>query len=430
MMRTHQATPKVGFVSRSAEVTALAEHLRSNDRRPVALITTTSPSPGSPEAIDVKKLAEMLGDEVEIVVIPGYGLRALSIALGGPRWLTPLGSVRVFPSDMIWTSGSPQQAAIIRPDTPDSDHAMRRILCAALPGATTGQPEGELCEGIVLCAISTEKFNIGVGSRRPAILEVAAGTQVPSIGDRVVGRLIHRGLLDEFRLLTPASSAATRDGDLSAKCREPLATLPQDVCLEETAVEPQSHPTIIKAKHDEQVATLQARIARSNSQLKEARSEVKLLRKQNRALARVEVPQISKNPDEQLRFELSLSYLTRTPDELRATFPWPEAFIIREGFIESLEALVSSGGISRSKIVEVCAEILSGQARENNSRGIREWRTSSTGAPIIRDDGARLMRANIQIKSHSARRIRFWIRRDGVVELEAALLHDDGLRKA
>ena len=91
---------------------------------------------------------------------------------------------------------------------------------------------------------------------------------------------------------------------------------------------------------------------------------------------------------------------------------------------------MSSGGISRSKIVEVCAEILSGQARENNSRGIREWSTSSTGAPIIRDDGARLMRANIQIKSHSARRIRFWIRRDGVVELEAALLHDDGLRKA
>lgn len=98
--------------------------------------------------------------------------------------------------------------------------------------------------------------------------------------------------------------------------------------------------------------------------------------------------------------------------------------------MESLDRLVRDGGIAREKVVEVCADVLCGRAKEMPSRAVREWKTSPGGPQARREsDGAVAVRVRLQTRSNAARRLKYWLLKNGEIELDRVSVHDEGLAK-
>jgi hypothetical protein len=156
-----------------------------------------------------------------------------------------------------------------------------------------------------------------------------------------------------------------------------------------------------------------------------------IIRRLQRALRlnrKFSIPVVHSDPERQLRLELELDYLSRVEESDRPKFPWPERYHIGSGFIESLDRLVRNGGITREKVVEVCADVLCGRAKEMSSRALKEWRISRQGPQLKRDsDGASAWRVRLQTGASAARRLRYWLLRNGEIELDRVSVHDEGL---
>ena len=169
-------------------------------------------------------------------------------------------------------------------------------------------------------------------------------------------------------------------------------------------------------------------VERLEQQISELEEENRQLRRRERERSRIAVPKLFADPEEQLRLELHLAYLSRVPESERRRYPWPQTYAIKPLFLESMDDLVGAGGISREKVVEVCVEVLSGLAIENNSRAVKEWLESRHGRPSVRGDGATAWRVRLQHKSNAARRLRYWRLPSGAIELDWVGVHDADLR--
>ncbi len=134
-----------------------------------------------------------------------------------------------------------------------------------------------------------------------------------------------------------------------------------------------------------------------------------------------------RDPERQFRLELWLSYLSRIDEDSRSRLPWPDDYLMSQGFLASVDELVRSSGISREKIVETCAEVLCGQAKEMANRAVKEWRSSKRGPVLLRDDGAVAMRVRLQTGTSAARRLRCWRLPSGQIELDWVGSHDEGI---
>jgi hypothetical protein len=162
--------------------------------------------------------------------------------------------------------------------------------------------------------------------------------------------------------------------------------------------------------------------------LSSAEETIKQLRRQLRRSNSFKVPAVYIDPDEQFRFELKVSYLTRVEQASRGDLPWPERFKIGPVFLQSVDDLVRGGGITREKIVEICSEVLCGRARDLPSRAVKEWRTSRQGPQLVRpSDGAVAMRVRLQTATSAARRLRYWKLPSGEIELDRVVVHDAGI---
>ena len=158
------------------------------------------------------------------------------------------------------------------------------------------------------------------------------------------------------------------------------------------------------------------------------RGEVERLKSELRKSARIAIPILFSDSEEQLRLEINLSYLARVDEVLRSQYPMPESYRISEGFIRKIEALVGTGGIKREKIIDVCADVLSGRAKDIPARGLKDWTDGKNGRQLVRDsDGALAWRVRLQTSTSSARRLKFWVHRDGTFELDSVGVHDDGI---
>ena len=93
-------------------------------------------------------------------------------------------------------------------------------------------------------------------------------------------------------------------------------------------------------------------------------------------------------------------------------------------FFESWE---STEGIDRQKVVEVVVDILTGRVHQLAGRETHQLRRSDGGnaAYVTRPDGSTCWRVALQVNAPQARRLHYWQRADGSVELSSVRQHDD-----
>ncbi|WP_375388359.1 hypothetical protein [uncultured Amnibacterium sp.] len=171
-------------------------------------------------------------------------------------------------------------------------------------------------------------------------------------------------------------------------------------------------------------------VADLGAQLKSARADVAKLRKANRDATKAAAATARDrrarflDAESWLRFELHLTWIDRVEPQEREQYALPVDYVFGAEFASSLEMLDDD---RLEKALRACVDVLTGRAATMPARAVHALRTSeSGGAPdVVRADGARCMRCAIENDTASARRLHFWKRRDGVVELSRVVVHDD-----
>lgn len=162
--------------------------------------------------------------------------------------------------------------------------------------------------------------------------------------------------------------------------------------------------------------------SRAEHDLKVARSRLRKAGKVKPGPADGQGPRFA-DREQGFRYLVLTCWATRTLPGEQADRPLPE-YAIGPRFLDSLDKLE---GIKQEKVADVVFEILTGLAPQIPSREVHRLRAGLGGEdPIrVREDGAVCWRASLQVKTPAARRIHYWIRPDGVVELSRVATHDD-----
>lgn len=162
--------------------------------------------------------------------------------------------------------------------------------------------------------------------------------------------------------------------------------------------------------------------ARRNAEaLRRANAEV---RRQRARARRLEAELSALVPEsDRLRAAIRSSWLRQTTKADRARYPWREP-VIGPDFAASLDNLE---GVSRERVMQVCAEVVSGRAADRPGLQVHALRSTDGGGSgqRIRHDGARAYRASLQVRTAAARRLHYWVLPDGRIELAKVAYHDD-----
>jgi hypothetical protein len=124
-----------------------------------------------------------------------------------------------------------------------------------------------------------------------------------------------------------------------------------------------------------------------------------------------------------VRHEIYLAWVERVAAGEREHWPLPAGYVVSERFAPSLDALDEA---LFDKAMKAVVDVLTGRARDIPGREVHPLRQGEAGnAPdYVRHDGARCFRVYVEQKVPAARRLHFWQRTDGVVELERVVSHD------
>ena len=167
----------------------------------------------------------------------------------------------------------------------------------------------------------------------------------------------------------------------------------------------------------EQVAELTA----DNFRLKQMIDE---LRRDLRATQR-DVPRFFSDEERQLRYELEYYYLLNTTETDRASYPWPTRFELGPVFIKTFREITETGSISRRKVLEKCAHVLS--SRDFDLDITKPWKRPGASQEV-RADGGLAYRTDLEGETPGSRRLKYWRLTDGRIELDSVGHHDEGLR--
>ncbi len=121
--------------------------------------------------------------------------------------------------------------------------------------------------------------------------------------------------------------------------------------------------------------------------------------------------------------EVKRAWEAMTTPADRDRYPWREPRL-RPDFLDSLGRV---HGVSRERVVDVCAHVVSGRAPGVPSLELHPLRISEGGgtAQLVREDGAKAWRCNVQTRTAAARRLHYWELPGGGVELAKLVYHDD-----
>ena len=180
--------------------------------------------------------------------------------------------------------------------------------------------------------------------------------------------------------------------------------------------------TVLEAQMSAEEAA--AQIADLLTQLQKANQAIEQLEGELRTLQR-DVPEVFKDHEEQLRFEIQYYYLLKTPEDLRGKYALPSNFSVTAKFIETMNEFVRNGTLQRAKILERIVYTLSGLAVEKGL--VKPWAKPGEGQEF-RADGSGAYRVKIQVGTPGAPRIKYWLLPNGVIELDFIGHHDEGLR--
>jgi uncharacterized small protein (DUF1192 family) len=175
------------------------------------------------------------------------------------------------------------------------------------------------------------------------------------------------------------------------------------------------------------IALLTEELRRAESEMERQRREVATIKKQRRDALASTRPNVYGSPETQFRFEMGLSYLTRVEESERSSYALPERYVLGPEFLASLDVLVAAGGIGRDKVVDVCVDVLCGRAHLMASRAVKPWTVSKNGAQLMRDDGTTAWRVRLQVSTSGARRLKYWLHPNRVIEFDSVAVHDEGI---
>lgn len=173
---------------------------------------------------------------------------------------------------------------------------------------------------------------------------------------------------------------------------------------------------------------LSLELAEAEAQRDRLREDVRTLKDKLRQATskrrRSSVDQVWRDPERQLRHEIEQAYLIRIPEEERAARPLPDRYLVGPDFLRSLADLQ---GVSRDKVLAVLVECLVGLDKELAGRQRHPWLVARAGRQEVRDDAAEAWRVSLQANTPGARRLKYWVLRDGTVEFDSVGHHDTGL---
>ncbi|MCE0534098.1 hypothetical protein LWF15_01080 [Kineosporia rhizophila] len=356
------------------------------------------PCPGAPVTVSVKDvIADAVGDlrdlltENETVAVrvgPGRDgvtlklvafeslseqaqqrISALPFLPGGPPWLTPPGP-----------AAPPRETPAVRSDPVPSAPPPARIPTPAelygIPRPPETPPE----------------------TRAPT-----PARRVPTPADLFPG-VFRRDSTDELQQLRTQLDAA----------RSSLSTLNQSL-TDLTA-------RLTDAQH--QIRVQESDASQQRMTLKEKDKDLTRLRRELRDAKRSQRSGdfLFLDPEAQFRHDLYEHWVHRVHASEKAERPLLD-YSLGPEFLPSLDALE---GVSRSKVLDVLVEVLTGRAETMTSRDLHRLRRGLGGndAPVQREDGAVCWRVSLQNNSPSARRLHYWRSPEGI-ELSRVVVHDD-----
>jgi hypothetical protein len=211
---------------------------------------------------------------------------------------------------------------------------------------------------------------------------------------------------------------------------EELVVLPQDVT--ETGDELLDATRIENEQLRKRLENLERKLDRLTRERDEARASARRAREragvaERRAAAdfgdRVPLGEMFADPLDAFRFDVHNAWATRTTADDKKRYPWRE-FAVGAGFLESLGAVE---GVDGSRVAEVVADIVCGRADSMHVYEAHQLRTGSAGGapPVVREGGETCWRIALQRNTPAARRLHYWRRADGSVELSSIRVHDD-----
>jgi len=162
----------------------------------------------------------------------------------------------------------------------------------------------------------------------------------------------------------------------------------------------------------------------------ELRAQRRQLRESRRISAVPDAPRIADrrakwiDADEWVRHEILLAWVDRVAPSDRPSHALPADYVVLPCFAETLERLDDG---QFAKALKAAVDVLVGRAGGIVGRRLHPLRTGvgATSADVVRPDGARCYRASIEQGTPAARRLHYWVRADGVIELSRVVTHDE-----
>ena len=129
--------------------------------------------------------------------------------------------------------------------------------------------------------------------------------------------------------------------------------------------------------------------------------------------------------EERLRHDVYLAWARNTPASEKARLRLPDRWDVGPDCAGSIYSFTEPG--VRAKALKAAVDVLTGAAERHNARELHPLRENGGGdaPPVRRSDGARCFRAAIERNVAAARRLHYWKRPDGTVELSRVVVHDD-----
>jgi hypothetical protein len=141
---------------------------------------------------------------------------------------------------------------------------------------------------------------------------------------------------------------------------------------------------------------------------------------------RTRFAQSPQGAEDWVRHEISLAWIDRLGPEDRLRYSLPTTFSLGPKFAATLEALENG---QKNKAFKAVVDVLTGYASEIEARHVHALREGdeATAKDVSRADGSLCLRAYIEQKTAAARRLHYWQKRDGSIELSRIVTHDDML---
>jgi len=181
------------------------------------------------------------------------------------------------------------------------------------------------------------------------------------------------------------------------------------------------------AEEDRRLLLERARADSSRAERAERAAEVARedLRRERGVADRLrdEVERLAPDEEARLRSEIHAAWERSTTPADRDRYAWRDP-ILGPDFLDSLQRV---HGVTRERVVEVCAEVVCGRAPERAGFEVHPLRASEGGGADqrVRNDGAKAYRASLRVGTAAARRLHYWELPGGDVELAKIVYHDD-----